>query len=391
MRKVVYIIIDGMADLPIDGETPLSTAYKPNMDWLAKNGVVGEVNLVPKTMNVWSHIADVSLLGYDPKKIYLKRGPIEAIGADIPLKEGHLAIRCNFATIDDNNEKIIDRRAGRSDYGLDELSRYINENVSIGVPFSFLRTYGHRAVLTIKANLSDEITDNDPYRNGEKVKRVTGLTKDAMLSAKIVQDFIDKVHDVIKFHPKNGERKEKGFLPANYIIVREAGNKVKAYPRFLKTWKIKKATCIAELGVTRGICLLAGMGAVTVPDVSFEESLNFIFDNINDLLPDNQLIVVHIKGPDLPAHDGNFKEKKKMIEKIDEKLEQFKNFNGILVITSDHITSTYYRKHEHGPVPVLIYGKGKDAVKTFDEISVKKGKLKKYDGKKLLKYIFSSR
>ncbi len=391
-KKVVYIIIDGMADLPNDdGRTPLSEANRPNMNWLAKNGVVGELNLVPKAVIVESQVADAALIGQDVKKTYLKRGPIEVVGSDIPFNEGHLALRCNFSTMDENGQTIVDRRAGRNDYGLDEISRYINEHVNIGVPFTFKRTFGHRGVLIIRTNLTDEITDSDPGRNGEKIKRATGLTKDGMLSAKIIQDFIDKSHDVIKFHPKNGERNEKGILPANYIITRGAGNRVKAYPRFLKTWGIKKATCISEPGVTRGICLLAGMNAVTVPDLDFEDSLDFIFENIKDLLTENNFIVAHIKGPDEPAHDGDFNKKKKMIEAIDAKLAEFKNFNGVLVLTSDHITSTGNKRHEHGPVPVLVYGKDKGKVATFDEISAKNGKLKKFDGRKLLKYVFGKK
>ncbi len=386
MKKIVYIVVDGLADLPIDGKTPLSAAKKPNIDWLAKNGVTGFMNLVPKNLPVWTHIANISMLGYDPKKVYHKRGPLEAVGSDIPLQEGHLALRCNFATVDDSMN-VVDRRAGRNDYGLNEIVQYINSHVDIGVPYTFLRTYGHRAVLILKMNLSDAITDNDPGVNGKKIIRITGLNSEGMYSAKLVQQFVDKVYELIKYHPKNAERKQKGIPPANYLLVREAGNRVQAFPKFLKSHKLKKTAVVAEPGATKGIFMLAGFDATTVPETDFEESLEFIFDNIHALLPDYQLIVAHIKGPDEAAHDGNFDRKKKMIEAIDEHLAEFRNKNIVVVLTPDHITSTENMKHEHGPVPFLVYGKGKDKVKTFDEMSVKKGKLKNYTPKKLLNYI----
>lgn len=394
-KKVVYLVIDGLADLPINGTTPLKEAKKPNMDWLAKNGVTGELNLLP--VSFWdeiahasiSHKANIALLGYDPKKFPLKRGPLEAVGADIPYQEGHLAIRCNFATVD-KDLTVIDRHAGRNSYGLPDIARYINENVKISVPFLFARTFEHRAVLIIKMNLSDEITENDPYANGKKVKSVTGLSEEGMISAKIVQHFIDQVHEVIEYHPKNAERIERAIPSANYILAREAGNQLlDILPHFPKRWKLKKAVCIAENGVMKATCMLAGFDAITVPELSFKTTLDFIFENIKELLPEYDFIYVHIKGPiDEASHDGNFDAKRKGIETVDKKLEMFKKFRSVFVLTTDHITSTELGKHMPGPVPVLVYGRGKDRVRTFDEFSVKKGKLKNYTGLRLLKYIF---
>ncbi len=395
MKKVVYIIVDGMADLPIDGNTPLSVAKKPNLDWLAKNGLVGDMTVVPEKM--WndlahasvSHKADIALLGYDIKKFPLNRGPLEAVGADVPYKEGHLALRCNFATVD-KDLRMVDRRAGRNSYGLSELARYINEHVDIGVPFTFIRTFEHRAVLIVKMSLGDAITTNDPFRENEKVKRATATDKDSVLSARLVQNFVDKAHDVIEYHPINSQRIDKKLQPANYILVREAGNKLyDLLPHFNKRWKTKKSICIAEPGVTKAVAMLAGLESVTVPELPFEDTLDFIFENVRVMQPDYDFILVHIKGPiDEASHDGDFEAKHKAIEQLDEKLAMFKNFGGTLVLTCDHITSTELRKHMGGKVPVLVYGKAKDKVSTFDELSVKKGKLKGYTPRKLLNYIF---
>jgi 2,3-bisphosphoglycerate-independent phosphoglycerate mutase len=387
-RKILLFVIDGLADLPIDGKTPLSVANKPNLDWFAANGICGTLNLVPKKLPVWSHIANISLLGYNPRKVYLKRGPLEAVGADLPYKEGHLALRCNFATVD-KDLKVIDRRAGRNTFGLDEIVGYINLHVNIGVPFVLKRTCGHRAVLIIKMDLDDRISDNDPLKEGEKAKNVQALAPQAIVSAKIVQDFIEKVREVIEYCPANLKRIEKGLLPANYLLVRDAGNKLQALKSFTKKYKIKKAVCISEMGVMKATCMLTGFDAITVPELSFEESLDFIFKTIKDVLPEYDFIYAHIKGPDEPAHDGNFEEKVRRIEAIDKKLAAFKNFDGILIVTCDHITSCKLKAHAHGEVPFLIYGLGKGKIKKFDEFEVKGSRLRKISGRKLWKIVFS--
>jgi 2,3-bisphosphoglycerate-independent phosphoglycerate mutase len=391
--KVVFLLIDGLADLPIGGKTPLSAAEKPNLDWLASRGCTGEMTVVPLSLwkkygAVGSHTANIALLGYEPKKFDMARGPLEAIGADLPYKQGHLALRCNFATVD-KQLVLLDRRAGRNAYGLDEIARYINTHVKVGVEFNFMRTYGHRAALVIKHALSDKITSNDPHTEGKKVGKVSATASDAVVSAKVVQDFVDQAHALIEFHPKNAERMEKGIPPANYILVRQPGNSlVELKPKFTKKWKVK-AVVLAEKGVMKATCMLAGFDAVTVPELGFEETLDFIFDKIGELLSEYHLVYVHIKGPiDEASHDGKFEEKVKGIESVDRRLEMFKNFKGVLVVTCDHITSTELKKHMPGRVPVLVYGKGKDRVKSFDELAVKKGKLKDFTPGKLWKYVF---
>jgi 2,3-bisphosphoglycerate-independent phosphoglycerate mutase len=391
-KKVVFLLIDGLPDLP-EQKTPLSSASKPNLDFLAKNGMCGEILPVEKkfwseaTRTSVSHLANFSLLGYDIKLDEMRRGPIEAIGADIPYQEGWLALRCNFVTVD-NELKVLDRRVGRNSQGLDEIARYINEHVKLDVDHIFMRTYGHRAVLILKDKLSDKISDSDPYFDWERVKKIEAISQDAESSAKLVQDFIDKARQVMEYHPANEQRIKHGLPPANYIVTREAGNKLPSIKSFVKKYKLSKAVCIAENGVMKGSCMLAGFDAITIPELNFDQTLRFIFNSIENALAEYDLVYAHIKGPDEPAHDGDFFRKQKVIERIDDHLAMFRDFNGILIITSDHITSCKTRKHEFGAVPILVYGKGSDAVQKFDELSVKKGKLKLLNGKRLWKIVF---
>ena len=401
-KKVIFLFLDGLPDIPVDDKTPLTEADKPNIDWFAKNGATGEMLLLDKsywtelTRTSVSHTANISLLGYDSKKFPVKRGVLEAVGADIQYKEGYLALRCNFATVD-KDLRVVDRHVGRDITGLAELARYINENVNIGVPFIFKRTYEHRAALFIRMNLSDEISSNDPMKEGERVKRISATKPDALVSAKIVQDFIDKVHGLIEYHKVNEERTKKKIPAANYILVREAGNKLlDLLPHFTKKHKIKKAVAISEPGSIKATCMLAGFESITVPEIvdggriNYRKTMDFVFNNIEYALPDYDFVFAHIKETDVAAHDKDFDRRKEVIEAIDKHLEAFKDSGNILVITSDHITSTETGKHEYGVVPVLVYGKGKDKSKKFDEVSVKKGKLKKYTGAKLMKFVFGN-
>jgi 2,3-bisphosphoglycerate-independent phosphoglycerate mutase len=385
-RKIIFLVIDGLADLPINKKTPLSQASKPNLDYLATNGITGELKLVPKKLPVASHIANVALLGYNPSRYYLKRGPLEAVGSNIPYKESDLAIRCNFATVD-RELTVLDRRAGRNFLGLDEIARFINQNVKLEVGHIFIRTYGHRAILIIKKHLNDGITDSDPHAPGEKVKFIEPLNPKAKKSAEIVQDFVNGSRQVMEFHPANENRIKHGIPSANYILTRDAGNKLPKLKNFIEKHKLKKAVCISENGVMKGTCMLVGFDSITIPELKFEPTLRFIFDNIVNSVTEYDLIYAHIKGPDEPAHDGNFHKKLEMIETIDKKLEPFKNFKGILIVTCDHITSCKLRAHAYGPVPVLVFGKGKDKTKTFDEFEVKKGELGAISGKKLWRFI----
>jgi 2,3-bisphosphoglycerate-independent phosphoglycerate mutase len=193
----------------------------------------------------------------------------------------------------------------------------------------------------------------------------------------------------MKEHRINEERKKRKVPPANYLLVRGAGNRVHAFPSFTRIWGIERAVCIAEPGVMKATCMLAGFDAVTVPELDFKKTLDFIFEQVESLIGDYPFVYAHIKGPDEPAHDGSFSKKRKIIERIDSRLEAWKDWKRILVVTCDHITSWKLKKHVRGPVPVLVYGKGKDAIKTFDEFVAKRGK-QFGTGKKLLEFIFST-
>ena len=385
--KILFFLLDGLPEM--GKYTPLSSARKPNMDSPARYGRCGEMLLVPKSR--WdekkrgsvSHLALLSLLGY--RRSDIKRGPVEAIGAEVEYRNGWLALRCNFATVDESGI-VVDRRAERRKEGLDEIVRDLNE-IDVGVDFLLKRTYYHRAVLLFKKEMSDEITDSDPYVVGEKPRMVEGLSKNGEKSARVVNDFLEKARKVMESHNANEERRKKGILPANCLLVREAGNHLPRFRSFREKYGIRKAVCVAENGVVKGLCSLFGFDVVTIPETGLERSIDFVFDTVNELINEYEVVRTHIKWTDEPAHDRDFFRKQRVIEKIDEKMKEFLRFDGVVVVTSDHITSSRTGRHEFGPAPLLVYGKGRDEVKRFDEVSVKKGSLKFRSGGELWRFL----
>jgi 2,3-bisphosphoglycerate-independent phosphoglycerate mutase len=170
--KLIYLIIDGMGDRPIselDGKTPLEAADTPHMDFLAKNGKTGLMYTVGKGIAPESDVAVVSILGYDPFKHHVSRGALESIGAGMNMRNGDLALRCNFATVASDNS-IVDRRAGRNltQEEADELAQAVNEEVQLESYSSSLEiksTSTYRAALVIRSKetlLSGNISNTDP-------------------------------------------------------------------------------------------------------------------------------------------------------------------------------------------------------------------------------------
>ncbi|MGC8993400.1 MAG: hypothetical protein ACP5F8_01945 [Candidatus Aenigmatarchaeota archaeon] len=373
--KVLFFVFDGLADFP-KNKTPLSKANKPNINYLASKGLVAKLKLLKKSQ--WneetrasvSHFANISLLGYDIEKFKLKRGVLEAVSAGIEFKNGWLALRCDFSTIKDGI--IIDRRAGRETFGLDELARDLNK-IDIGLPFEFKRTYGHRAVLVLKEKLDENIQTNDPLSNNLPPKEIKALSKKAKRTEEILRRFIQESHELLKNHKINEERIKKGMLPANYILLREPGNKIFALsPSFRKRFNVRPLV-ISENGVMKATCMLAGFDALEIPEgLDYKKGIKFIFEKIEESLTYYDFIYSHIKWTDEAAHDGNFEKKKKIIEEFDKYLESYKDFKEKIIITTDHITSCETRKHEFGDVPVLIYPFKKGKFKTFDEFVANK-------------------
>lgn len=405
--KLIYVVIDGMGDRPIKelrNQTPLGAAATPNMNRLAWNGKTGLMYTVGERVAPESDVGVISILGYDPFKCATGRGVLEAVGAGIKIRNGDLAVRCNFATLG-NGTAIVDRRVGRNltTEEAEELGEAIQKEVrltSYPASFEFRSTIGHRAVLVVrskKGKLSSRITNTDPAYtrlNGlgvvdkdakMELKKCEPLEqgKDARVSAMLVNEFTEKSHIVLDKHEINGRRSREGKLKANIILTRDAGNKLPRFFNINKKYRVR-FVCLADMPVERGIAKLAGMRLVDLPPPSkdLKDVCAHTVKKLFEVLPRFDCFYIHIKGPDEPAHDGNFELKKQMIGTIDryflgELLPKIDLNDNIICVTCDHSTPCKLKTHSDDPVPVLIAGdkiKG-DNVAKFSEGECGKGSL----------------
>jgi 2,3-bisphosphoglycerate-independent phosphoglycerate mutase len=416
MRKILYIILDGLGDLPLEeleGKTPLEAANTPFMDSLAERGSCGILYPVNKGIAPESDIAVISLLGYDAHKVYTGRGPLENFASGIEVNKGDLALRVNFATIDTSTDKILDRRVGRSltTQEASALSKEINEKVKLeDAEFIFKNTVGHRGVLVIKAKkpLKGWITNTDPAYGKEGVFGVAlekfepflcqaqpmpGYENDegAILAAKLLNEFTRKSKEVLINSQINKKRIQENKLPANCILSRDAGDSLPAFKPIKETTGLNFG-CFVQMPVEKGIALLCSMQVVEVPSSCGDLKKDYTLwaDLTKEKIKEFDGLYIHIKGPDEPAHDGNFLKKKEIIELIDKYffgnlLPKIKKEDYVICITSDHSTVCKLKSHTADPVPLLIYKEGfRDSTQKFGESFRTEGSLKELLGKDLI-------
>jgi 2,3-bisphosphoglycerate-independent phosphoglycerate mutase len=397
--KLIYAVIDGMGDLPIlelGNKTPLEAAHTPNMNFLAKNGQTGLMYTVGKGVAPESDAAVIALLGYDPFKYSTGRGIIEAVGAGIDVKDGDLALRCNFATLGEGRE-IIDRRVARtlSTEEATELSRVANEQVkleSCPASFKFTNTFGHRAVLVIrnkKCPLSSKITNSDPAYtivdglgvatpNVEMVLKTCEPmeeTESARMSADLVNEFIRKTHELWENHSINRKRASEGKLKANLVLTRDAGDRLPNFFNINQRYNVNFAA-LADMQAESGIARLAGMDAALLPPPTgnLKSDCELRVKRLVELLPEHDCLYIHLKGPDEPGHDGNCRRKTDIISAIDRHffgnlLREINLNENIICVTSDHATPCALKVHSDTPVAVLVAGGNvkDDGVRKFSE------------------------
>ncbi|ABW01186.1 alkaline phosphatase family protein [Caldivirga maquilingensis] len=406
--KLLFLVLDGAADRPNErGETPLSMAKKPNLDSLAVQGALGlhyplGVGKAPE-----SDAAVLSILGYDPDKYYTGRGPLEALGVGYRVKEGYeVAFRANFATINPESRIILDRRVGRSleSWEAQELAKAV-DGIELGGGLGYARvmaTIGHRAVVIIgvkSGRLSGDVTNNDPayVRVGKvsvavpnpdnklaQIRPLNPQDEASSLTARLANEFVDKVISILKDHPLNKERARKGLLQANVILMRDAGDSLPKVTPINQLYGLKFGA-VAEMPVERGIARALGMDIeeVKLYNAPKDEVLSERFEATMRLLERVDVAYVHLKGPDEPGHDGDLKGKVKAIEDIDEyyvaRLIKG-NWDGSILVTSDHATPWSLKAHSDDPVPIMLKSsRVKADGLTFNEVNASKGSLGRFE------------
>ena len=402
MYRLLYVCLDGLGDDPIPAlgdRTPLEAARTPFMDALAAQGRTGTVVTVGQGIAPESDIAVFAILGYDPRGEHPGRGVVEAVGAGMDFRGGDLAYRVNFATAD--WPRIIDRRVGR-DLSSDEaraLASEVNEKLKLpGATFELRSTVEHRGVLVIRSRvgpLSAQVTNTDPAYRKEgslgvaletfelEVARCEPLedTDAAGRAAELTNAFVEGAAKILDASEVNAERRRNGRLPANLVLTRDGGDHVpKLQPireRFGPAWG-----CFVEMPVERGIAMLLGMDPVDAPRLWTEEDYARWAALASEALDGFDALYVHIKGPDVPAHDGRAEEKRDVIEVIDraffgEVLPMIDRSRTIVAVTADHSTSCLRKAHTAEPVPLLVSGRSvqPDGTVSFGERACAAGSL----------------
>ena len=406
-------MLDGVGDLPhpdLAGKTPLEAATTRNMDVLAKNGSMGQVISVGKGIAPESDIAVFNMLGYKfQHSDYVGRGVIEAIGIGVDFKDGDLALRGNFATLD-NEGKIIDRRAGRKieredtekiSKEIEKKIRFSNPNASVVVA----PTVDHRVIVRLRDSkpLSSEISNTDPaYARVDgmgiakavsdfmKIEKCIPLeqTENAIDAANLVNEFTEQSLEIMKKSDVNKQRSQKNKKLLNSILLRDAGNK---YPNVkpINDLHSMNFSCIVDMPVEVGISNILKMKAFNAGGLTDYEEKASVAAQATET---ENAIYVHLKGPDDFGHDGDAIGKMKNIEEIDKRffgtlLDHIDVSKIAVMISADHSTPCIYKGHSDDPVPLLISGDmiANDDTQRFTEAEAKKGAIGLIEGAQVVK------
>lgn len=400
-KPILYVVLDGVGDLPTPeygNRTPLEAASTPNLDRLTIKSELGIVYTVKRGIAPESDAGVFSLLSYDPTRLDLSRGVVEAMGSGIDFKTGDLALRCNFATVRDG--QILDRRAGRnvSTEEAKQLVEAVNTDEKLRnlAEFQLKATIGHRCAVVFRGGakkLSSAISNLDPAyaRRGKMtiakpnvtlptpIPKCRPLTKApaARYSANLCNQFAALVHQALENHPVNVSRVSRGDQPANFLLMRDAGTKTPKVKPLSQKFGFR-GIAVADMPVELGIAKVIGIDTrVFPPDRSLEGYAQRAKEAM-ELVRSYDLVYVHLKGPDEPGHDGDFEGKKKAIEDIDAGF--FSNLHldkELICVTADHSTPCIAKGHSDDPVPLLIGGNDvpPDGSQRFTEAYAKKGKL----------------
>jgi len=375
------VVLDGASGRVGEMKSPLEEASTPNLDALAKRGSMGRMYTVGEGIAPESDAGVFSLLGYDPLETHLSRA--------------------GFATV--KGDKLVDRRAGRnlSTPEAQELGDALNKELRLksGVRFVFKPTVGHRAVVVFRADgrrFSSNISNFDPayVRKGNislaqpgakeyDLPRCEALdgSDDAVVTAALVNEFGFKARTILDNHPVNQARRRKGLVPANFVLMRDAGASKPQVDEFHVRWGLYPLM-VADLPAELGIGRMLGMDVRELEPGTrpgdYRKRAELVLDSIGKY----GFVYVHLKGPDEPGHDGLFDLKRERIEEIDKgffavlaKSSRLKDL--VVAVTCDHSTPVEDKGHSDDPVPVLVFGgKSKpDGSARFTERDAAKGSL----------------
>ena len=372
--KYIVVLCDGMADDPLvelGGRTPLEAAHTPNMDRLAKTAEIGMVRTVPEGMAPGSDTANLSVIGYDPKKYYSGRSPLEALSIGAEMGADDVSFRCNLVTLSEEEDCyedriILDHSSGEiSTEDAAVLLEALKEEFRSGSPserpcysegYDFYTGTSYRHLLIWHHGKVVELTAPHDI--------LTRRIGEYLPSDPVLRDMMVRSYDILKDHPVNVKRRAEGKNPANSAWFWGAGTRP-ALTSFEEKNGVRGAM-ISAVDLLKGIAAGSGMHNITVEGANGGLNTNYRGKGeaaVKALAEDGyDFVYVHIEAPDEMGHQGSIADKIASIEYIDEQVigpvaEVLKKggMDFRMLVMPDHPTPVRVRTHTADPVPYMIY------------------------------------
>ena len=381
--KYVIVLGDGMADRPIaelENKTPLEYAKTPYMDSLAQKGELGLVHTIPEGMKPGSDTANLSVIGYNPKKYYSGRSPLEALSIGVPMKDTDVALRCNIVTLSEEEDAYEKRHM--IDHSSDEIStedaaillEAVKKELENDMFKFYVGTSYRHCLIWDKGEVVELSQPHDILEQCIEEYIPTNFGADTE-GYQLLYNMMKKSYDILVNHPINVERKAKGLHPANSCWFWGAGTKPALSSFEEKTGK--KGAMISAVDLLKGIAVGASMQVIEVEGANgglhtnYEGKAQAAIDTLTK--EGNDFVYVHLEGPDEMGHQGSVERKVQAIEWLDERIvkpiaeglkaagEDFR-----MLILPDHPTPICIRTHSSEPVPYVLYDSTQEQQNTWN-------------------------
>jgi 2,3-bisphosphoglycerate-independent phosphoglycerate mutase len=399
--KHIVILGDGMSDYPIarlGGKTPLQTARKPNMDRIAREGRCGLFKTIEEDMPTGSESANLSVLGYDPRKVLQGRGVLEAASMGVEIRDDDMAMRCNLICLFDDG-RIKNHSAGHiSSAESDEILKTLQKEIG-GPGLNFYTGVSYRHLFVGKG-LDPRLDCAPPHDHPNEPAEgllIHAKVPEAQPTADLLNDLTRRSWPILKNHPVNQRRRAAGKDPANSIWLWSPGKRPKMWT-FSERFGVTGAV-ISAVDLIRGIAVYAGLEILKVPGATgfFDTNYEGKADAALAALKRVDFVYLHVEAPDEAGHDGNLDLKIRTIEDLDARLIgriltglEKQKMEAVVAILPDHPTPVEKRTHVRDAVPFAIRDprRSPDDVQCFDEQSCAAGAFGTVHGDVFIRAVF---